>query len=237
MPLSGPTSTNCTSDPPKPCAQNMADLPSNSSDPLPSQVALEDDALRAAIQLSMAECQRHQKQLNMSMEKYENELVRAVSESELKSVADEHFEESLKIACEDSLVVEQQQRDRILLSDEQYENELLLALKQSTLESNPPIKSEEDEHHILQQALAESKACFTEYQSTNHSENDLLEMAFAESLAEEERRNAYRREQERLAMSQESVLIEEVKRLSLQQQQQQQQQQRRHQEEQIPELE
>lgn len=203
---------------------NTADIP-RSSDPLPSQVALEDDALRTAVQLSIADCQKIQKKRNHMMEKYENELVRAISESELldhaqNSALEEHFEETLlKIACEESLVEEQKQRDRILPSDENYENALLLALEQSTLESMQPIKSEEDDHH-MQQALAESKASLTECREASNSEDDLLEKAIAESLAEEEKRNTYRREQEMLAISQDAALIEEVKRLSLKQQQQ-----------------
>ncbi len=68
------------------------------------------------------------------------------------------------------------------------------------------------------QALAESKVSLMEYQDASHSEDELLQRAMEESAAEEERRNAYRREQEMLAMSQDAILIEEVKRLSLMQQ-------------------
>lgn len=213
----------CTSGPSNSKGQNnTADIP-RSLDPLPSQVALEDDALRTAMQLSIADCQQIQKKRNHMMEKYENELVRAISESDLRdqaqtSALDEHFEETLlKIACDESLAEEQK---RIPPSDENYENALLLALEQSALESIHPIESEEDDHH-MEQALVESKTSLTEYRTASNSEDDLLEKAIAESLVEEERRNAYRRKQEILAISQDASLIEEVKRLSLKQHQQQ----------------
>jgi hypothetical protein len=170
------------------------------------------------MQLSITECQQHQKQRVRSMEEYENDLSRAVSESELlgqtrtNSAVDEQFEESLKIACEESLMVEQQQREQNM-SNEQFEDALRLALEESTKEST---KSDEDDQML--QALAESKVSLMEYQDASHSEDELLQRAMEESAAEEERRNAYRREQEMLAMSQDAILIEEVKRLSLMQQ-------------------
>jgi len=170
------------------------------------------------MQLSITECQQHQKQRVRLMEEYENDLSRAVSESDLLgqtqnySAADEQFEESLKIACEESLVAEQQQREQNM-SDEQFEDALRIALQESTKES-----TKSDEYDQMLQALAESKVSLMEYQDANHSEDELLQRAMEESAAEEERRNAYRREQEMLAMSQDAILIEEVKRLSLMQQ-------------------
>ena len=212
----------CTSGPSNSRApNNTADLPS-CSDPLPSQVALEDDALRTAVQMSIADSQQDQKRRTRLMEGYEHELVRAVSESELlgqrlNSAADEQLEETLlRIACEESLVIEQHQRERIMSSsDEQYKNALLLALEQSTIESIQPTKSEEDDQHMLQ-ALAESKASLNEYQAASNSEEDLLKKAIAESLAEEERRNLFQQQLD-------AVLMEEVMSQSLKVQRRQQQ--------------
>ncbi len=194
FPYFAPLVVPCTSDPSNSRAQyNSADLPS-CSDPLPSQVALEDDALRTAVQMSIAHCQQDQDKRTRLMEEYEHELVRAVLESELlgqrqNSAADEQLEETLlKIACEESLVIEQHQLERTMSSDKQYKYALLLALEQSTIESNQPTKSEEDDQH-MQQALAESKASLAEYQEASNSEEDLLMKAIAESLADVELRN------------------------------------------------
>lgn len=204
------------------CAQNDLSPPS-SSDPLPSQVALEDAALRTAMQLSITDCQQHQR--DRMIEEYESDLIRAVSESEhgqrQESAARELEESLLTIACEHSLV-EVQYREQITMTDEQYDDALTLALEQSTQESYDPTKSEEDCQ--IHQALAESKA-LAEYQEANLSEEELLEKAMAESLAEEEKQKAHCRELEILAISRDADLIEEIKRLSLKQHQQQLQEQ------------
>eukprot|EP00804_Cyclotella_cryptica_P025786 CCRYP_002675-RA/>CCRYP_002675-RA protein AED:0.32 eAED:0.32 QI:143/1/1/1/0.75/0.6/5/24/472 len=127
-----------------------------SADPLPKQVALENDAIRCATELSIAEAQKRRTELKKLQEQQKIELKRAMSESQAeyavygRCLANEEMEiqkalalssraihednvddaekDDLKFATEQSLLAEQERRQK---EEEMFEEEIKRALARS----------------------------------------------------------------------------------------------------------
>lgn len=180
------------------------------SDPLPSQVADEQNALRAAVQLSANESQQRRSNQDRINNEFERQYQRAVSESQIEygavsrsrssngddedselteSVTGQDREEyAVKMAYAKS-IADEEHRQR--MTDREYEDALMLAIEQSNqeeMQNNAKKSAEEDDDLIMQKALEESKALAEAQQAKTCEEDDILEKILAESKLEEERR-------------------------------------------------
>ena len=153
----------------------------SSAYPLPIQVALDDEDVKTATQLSITESQRHQNQCDRISKQNESDFQRAMSESKLYNAVlesnefDSNEEEEclLKSSSTQSLMDEQRRWQR---AEKQYEEELKLAMELSIHETSKPTDAEDD----LQRALVESRDLAEAEKATKQNESD-FQRAMSES--------------------------------------------------------
>jgi hypothetical protein len=187
----------------------------SSAYPLPIQVALEDEDVQTATQLSITEFQRHKNQCDRISKQNESDFQRALSKSKLYNAVSESNEFDskeekeylVKSSSSQSPMDEKRRRHQ---AEKHYEEELKLATELSICETSKPSDAEDD----LQRALVDSRA-LDEAEKAMYS----IEKALAESISLEETHKLYLHEQEKLAASCGVDLLEEVKQLSLKQHQ------------------
>ncbi|KAL7482558.1 hypothetical protein ACHAW6_008235 [Cyclotella cf. meneghiniana] len=127
-----------------------------SADPLPKQVALENDAIRFATELSIAQAQKRRAEIKKLQEKQKTELKRAISESQAEYSVYGRCIETEEIEIEKALALSSRDTQEHTLDDAEI-NDLKLATEQSLLaEQERRQKEEEMFQEELKRALEQS---------------------------------------------------------------------------------
>lgn len=127
-----------------------------SADPLPKQVALENDAIRFATELSIAQAQKRRAEIKKLQEKQKTELKRALSESQAEYSVYGRCIETEEIEIEKALALSSRDTQEHTLDDAEI-NDLKLATEQSLLaEQERRQKEEEMFQEELKRALEQS---------------------------------------------------------------------------------